>query len=61
MKLQDMQPSHHSNIICELLLLAIIELLLGYAIGTRIQEMEVLKEIPSLTSHTYLPSSCAQI
>jgi glucose-6-phosphate-specific signal transduction histidine kinase len=45
MKLQVMQPSGHSYTICKLLLLAIRELLLGRILGTRMQEMEVLKEI----------------
>jgi hypothetical protein len=44
MKLHNMQPSGHSDIICKLLLLAIIELLLGRTLGTRIQEMKVLEK-----------------
>jgi len=44
MKLHDMLPSGHSDILCKLLLLAIIGLLLGRTLGTRIQEMKVLEE-----------------
>jgi energy-converting hydrogenase Eha subunit G len=48
-----MQTSGHSDIICKLLLLAIIELLIKRTLGTAIQEMKVLKEA-SISDQSHL-------